>query len=199
MISESVLARLQVVVRAERGRPLPDVDAAELERQIAAAVRSWDDDLHEEAVRELGPRQGRALAAAFAGVIPESYKADTPAAAAVADLRRITQLRESGEPVAVELYQSAGHLHGAEFTESGSVDEDQGAVTETQRLWRLKIYRTRNPITLSQVLPQLQHMGVEVVDEHPYEFVPREQDRPPFWIYDFGLRGASQPGRPSKR
>ena len=29
MISESVLARLQVVVRAERGRPLPDVDAAE--------------------------------------------------------------------------------------------------------------------------------------------------------------------------
>ena len=43
------------------------------------------------------------------------------------------------------------------------------------------------------MLPQLQHMGVEVVDEHPYEFVAREQDRPPFWIYDFGLRGASQP------
>ena len=195
MISESVLARLQVVVRAERGRPLPDVNAAELERQVAAAVRSWDDDLHEEAVRELGPRQGRALAAAFADVIPETYKADTSAAAAVADLRRITRLRESGEPVAVELYQSTGHQHDAEATGSGGVDADQDAVTEEpQRSWRLKIYRTSTPITLSQVLPQLQHMGVEVVDEHPYEFASRGQDRQPFWIYDFGLRGASQPG-----
>ena len=78
-------------------------------------------------------------------VIPETYKADTSAEAAVADLRRITELRASGEPVAVELYQSTGHLHGAEFTESGSVDEDQGAVTDAPpRSWRLKVYRTRS-------------------------------------------------------
>jgi glutamate dehydrogenase len=195
MIGESVLARLQVVVRGERGRPLPDVDPAELERQIAAAVRSWDDDLHEEAVRELGPHQGRALAAGFADVIPEAYKANTSAATAVTDLRRITRLRESGDPVAVDLYESAGHTHGSRLTESGSVDQSQGAVTEAPyRSWRLKIYRARTPITLSQVLPQLQHMGVEVVDEHPYEFAPREQDRQPFWIYDFGLRGNAPPG-----
>ena len=36
------------------------------------------------------------------------------------------------------------------------------------------------------MLPRLQHMGVDVVDEHPYEFAgPLAQ---PFWIYDFGLR-----------
>ena len=52
----------------------------------AAAVRSWDDDLHEEAVRELGPHQGRALAAGFADVIPEAYKANTSAATAVTDV-----------------------------------------------------------------------------------------------------------------
>ena len=50
--------------------------------------------------------------------------------------------------------------------------------------WRLRVFRM-SPITLSDVLPQLQHMGLEVVDEHPYELVARTG---PFWIYDFGLR-----------
>ena len=167
-IGESLLARLQVVVRGERGRPLPDVDPAELERQLVAAARSWDDDLAEEAVRELGPRAGRALVAGFADVIPATYKADVPAPAAVTDLRRIRTLRELGDVVAVDLYQ-------------------------TGESWRLKIYRTSAPITLSAVLPQLQHMGVEVVDEHPYEFAGQGPQAQPFWIYDFGLRAVAQP------
>ena len=58
------------------------------------------------------------------------------------------------------------------------------------RSWRLKIYRTQAPITLSQVLPELQHMGVEVVDERPYEFAAAGLGAQPFWIYDFGLRRA---------
>ena len=56
--------------------------------------------------------------------------------------------------------------------------------SDQPRVWRLTIYRTGAPITLTDVLPRLQHMGVEVVDEHPYEFGAAE----PFWIYDFGLR-----------
>src|SRR5262249_9426261 len=49
---------------------------------------------------------------------------------------------------------------------------------------RLRVYRSASAITLSQVLPELQHMGLEVMDEHPYEFGGA------FWIYDFGLRRA---------
>ncbi|HLQ55354.1 MAG TPA: NAD-glutamate dehydrogenase domain-containing protein, partial [Streptosporangiaceae bacterium] len=44
-----------------------------------------------------------------------------------------------------------------------------------------------SPITLTDVLPRLQHMGVDVVDEHPYEFSGAGTAKP-FWIYDFGLR-----------
>src|SRR3984957_7376839 len=62
------------------------------------------------------------------------------------------------------------------------------------RVWRLTIYRTGGPITLTDVLPRLQHMGVDVVDEHPYVFPAAD----PFWIYDFGLRrsvaDSSRPG-----
>ncbi|HLX51283.1 MAG TPA: NAD-glutamate dehydrogenase [Streptosporangiaceae bacterium] len=184
MIGESVLARLQVVIRGERGRPMPDVDAAELEQKLIAAVRTWDDDLLEEATRSLGGREGRALVATFGDVIPETYKADMPAVDAMADLCRIKALRKAGDQVAVELYQSSGHQHPAVVT-----DGDQGTPPQA---WRLKIYRAQSPITLSHVLPQLQHMGVEVVDEHPYEFVSEDDGGPaPFWIYDFGVRSTA--------
>jgi glutamate dehydrogenase len=179
MIGESALARLLVVVRGERGHALPDVDAADLEQRLTAAVRSWDDDLLEEATRSLGGRPGRGLVATFGDAIPENYKADVPAQEALGDLRRIVELRESGESAAVELYQSSGHQHGVAEAAEGS--------GTPPRSWRLKIYRNEAPITLSQVLPQLQHMGVEVVDEHPYEFASTAAGAGPFWIYDFGV------------
>ncbi|MBV9853615.1 MAG: NAD-glutamate dehydrogenase [Streptosporangiaceae bacterium] len=163
MVSNSALARLHVVVRGERGRPLPEVDAAALEREIAAAVRSWDEDLAAEAARRLGDERAAKLLDVCCTGIPETYKADVPAPAAVDDLGRILGLRESGEPFAVRLNQGP--------------DEQ----------WRLRVYRASSPITLSDVLPQLQHMGLEVVDEHPYEFTGTLAGGP-FWIYDFGLR-----------
>src|SRR6185312_9541450 len=47
MIGESALARLHVVVRGERGRPLSAdaLNVEELEARLAAATRSWEDDL----------------------------------------------------------------------------------------------------------------------------------------------------------
>ena len=39
------------------------------------------------------------------------------------------------------------------------------------------VYRSGSPITLSDVLPQLQHMGLEVVDEHPYQFAGSSRRR----------------------
>lgn len=41
-------------------------------------------------------------------------------------------------------------------------------------------------MTLSTVLPLLQQMGVEVVDERPYELFREDGQRS--WIYDFGMR-----------
>ena len=100
VVDEGPIARLHIVVRAERGRNLVDADVATLEQAIAAAVRSWDDDLVREAVAQLGEGPGRALLAEFADSISDTYKADVPAAAAISDLAKIQQMRESG----------AGHL-----------------------------------------------------------------------------------------
>jgi len=161
-VSDSALARLYVVVRGERGRPVPQVDAAALERKLAAAVRSWDEDLTAEAIRVLGEEQARTLLSRFGALIPEAYKAEVTAADAVNDLMTMLGLREAGQEFAVRL-------------------------VEHPERWTLVIYRSGSPITLSDVLPQLQHMGLEVVDEHPYQFAG-SSNAASFWIYEFGLR-----------
>jgi glutamate dehydrogenase len=166
MVSNSALARLHVVVHGERGRPLPKVDALALQAEIAAAVRSWDEDLAAEAERKLGAeRAARLLQVCVVGV-PEPYKADTRPADAVADLAEILRLRELAEPFALRL----------DISPNGQ--------------WRLRVFRSTSPITLSDMLPQLQHMGLEAVDEHPYEFQTADG---PFWIYNFGLRRPEGP------
>ena len=181
-IGESPVARVHLVVRAERGRQLPDADPVALERAVAAAVRSWDDDLADEAAAAFGPQRARELLTQIGDVIPATYKTDVPASAAVTDFARIMELRASGGDIDFELWESEDYIGGVPL-------EDEDVPLTGQRVWRLTIYRTGGPITLTDVLPRLQHMGVDVVDEHPYEFPAlRPSATLPFWIYDFGLR-----------
>jgi len=179
-VGDSALARLHVVVRAEPGTRLPEVNTAELEARLAAAVRSWDEDLAAAAHERLGEAEAKALLGICASAIPETYKADVPALYALDDLTQIVRMLETGEPVAFEMWEAEGF--------SGGVPVED-APPGRPLVWRLTIYRTGSPITLTDVLPRLQHMGVEVVDEHPYEFKGPGLATP-FWIYDFGLRRA---------
>ena len=182
-VGESALARLHVVVRAQPGTSLPDVDAAALEAAVAAAARSWDEDLAAEAARTLGEEPARALLDVCSGAIPETYKTDVPAANALNDFIRVGELLRSGQDTAFDLWEAESYAGGRPVT-----DQSKAGV------WRLTIYRTGSPITLTDVLPRLQHMGVEVVDEHPYEFAGPSLPKP-FWIYDFGLaRSREAPG-----
>jgi glutamate dehydrogenase len=177
-VGESAVARLHVVVRAEPGTRLPEVNTAELEAKLAAAVRSWDEDLAAAAQEQLGEVGAKTLLSICSSAIPETYKADVPAVYALDDLSQIVRMLDSGEQVAFEMWEAEGF--------SGGVPVED-APPGRPLVWRLTIYRTGSPITLTDVLPRLQHMGLEVVDEHPYEFKGPGLATP-FWIYDFGLR-----------
>jgi glutamate dehydrogenase len=172
-VGDSALARLHVVIRGEPGRPIPQVDGAALERRLAEAVRSWDEDLSAEAVRLLGEERAAKLLDMCSASIPETYKADVSPDDAVDDLSTMLELRESGKEYAVRL-------------------------VEDPERWTLVIYRLGTPITLSEVLPQLQHMGVEVVDEHPYMFTGTGNNQS-FWVYEFGLRALANQASGSVR
>src|SRR5690606_3188101 len=161
-----VLARLHIVVRLPKGAPIPDVDVGELDQRLASATRTWAEDFSEALSEQLGEERAAALRAKYANSFPAAYREDFPPRTAVADLRRLEELEPDGD-FALSLYEP--------------LDAGPG-----ER--RFKIFRTGSAISLSTVLPKLARMGVEVIDERPYEIVgPPGSERPLGWIYDFGL------------
>src|SRR5215467_5356614 len=182
MVGEAAMARLHVVVRAQPGTPLAEVDATELEAKVAAAARSWDEDLAAEAVWTLGEERARALLDMCSGEIPETYKADVAPVDALTDLMRVDDLLRSGEDTSFELWEAESYTGGKPLADHAK-----------HGVWRLTIFRAGSPITLTDVLPRLQNMGIEVVDEHPYQFAGPPGAKP-FWVYDFGVARSGHAG-----
>lgn len=165
--TESILSRLHFVVRVPQGTELTelsDADKDRIESRLAEATRSWADAFSEALNAECGEERAAELLRHYGGAFPEGYKADHTPRAAVADLLHIEALDEE-KAFALSLY------------------EPVGAAPEERRF---KIYRKGAAVSLSAVLPVLSRLGVEVVDERPYEL--RCSDRSIAWIYDFGLR-----------
>ncbi|OIV37594.1 NAD-glutamate dehydrogenase [Mangrovactinospora gilvigrisea] len=170
--TESVLTRLHFVVRVPTGQELGEPDADRIEARLAEAARSWTDGFNEALRAEVGEERAAELSRIYAPAFPEGYKADFSPRAAVADLLRLETLKPNG------------HLDGS-FTLS--LYQPVGASPQERRF---KIYRTGGAVSLTDVLPILQQLGVEVLDEHPYEL--RLTGRQSAWVYDFGLRSRAE-------
>ncbi|MEV7201645.1 NAD-glutamate dehydrogenase [Streptomyces griseoluteus] len=167
--TESILSRLHFVVRVQRGTELPqlsDSDKERIEARLVEATRSWSDGFAEALNAECGEERAAELLRRYSNAFTEGYKADHSPRAAVADLVHLERLsNEKGNDFSLSLYEPVGAAPGER---------------------RFKIYRKGDAVSLSAVLPVLNRLGVEVVDERPYEL--RRTDRSTAWIYDFGLR-----------
>ncbi|WP_460066306.1 NAD-glutamate dehydrogenase [Streptomyces sp. YKOK-I1] len=164
--TESILSRLHFVVRVPPGTELPELsesDKDRIEARLVEAARSWSDAFAEALTAELGEERAAELLRRYNN-FTEGYKADHTPRAAVADLVHLERLTEE-QSFSLSLYEPVG----------AAPDER-----------RFKIYRKGDAISLSAVLPVLNRLGVEVIDERPYEL--RCTDRSVAWIYDFGLR-----------
>ncbi|HEX2085817.1 MAG TPA: NAD-glutamate dehydrogenase [Solirubrobacteraceae bacterium] len=161
-LSESVLVRIHFMVRTGVGE-LPDVDVEALEERIVEVTRSWTDALDDALTEELGEEAGKALFRRYGPAFPTAYQADNVARSAVADVRRIEEL-STGDGFGMTLYRP---------------------VEAPENVLRCKLYRSGEPVALSDVLPMFEHAGLHVADERPYAIRPR--DGRPIWLYDFGL------------
>jgi glutamate dehydrogenase len=171
-LTESTTARVHFVVHPPKGSDIREVDAADLERRLAEASRSWRDDFVAAAVATYGEDGGARVARRYQHSFPEAYKEDFSPHTGALDLGRLEQI-ELGEDGS-----------GIDLALAETPDADRGEV-------RLKVYRIGPPLSLSHVLPMLSSMGVEVVDERPYQLVGVDR---PTHIYEFGLRyGARLP------
>nr|NLD41279.1 NAD-glutamate dehydrogenase [Actinomycetales bacterium] len=159
-VTDATLAQLYFVARTDPGAPT--VDLAELERRVAEAARSWQEDLLDAAER-LGADTA-VLAARFGPGAPEGYKEEVDAAEAATDLVYIGRLEHLADgEIALRLHRPAGAPH---------------------RGRRLRLYH-REDLALSQILPVLEGLGVDVVDQMPYTLT--STDGSTIHIADFGL------------
>ena len=169
-LSDSPLARVMIVVRT-RSSGAPSVDVHDLEQRLVRVARGWDDDLRAALVEACGEERGNALFDRYAGGFAAGYRDDHAPRAAVRDIELMESLDGAGA-LAMSLYVPLEAQPG--------------------RL-RFKLVRAGELAPLSQSLPMLEHMGVQVLEERPYE-VKRagpsgaEDGADELWIDDFGMR-----------
>jgi glutamate dehydrogenase len=171
LLSESALARIHFVVRAEPGAEsgaVREVDTRELETRLVQVARRWQDDLADALLDASGEEQGNRLLQHYADSFPAGYRDDYPARTAVRDIELIERVQASGH-LAMNLYRP---------------------IESAPCAFRFKVYRVGQPIALSRSLPMLEHLGVRVDEERPYLIeTPHAQ---PAWIHDFGLELADE-------
>ena len=151
-LTNSRLARLHVVVATTPGQ-IPEVDAAMLEQRLADAGRQWSDRLQEALIEARGEEQGLAAMHRFGNAFPSSYEDRFHAHTAVADIAGVEESLATG--LALHHYRPIE--------------------AEEQEL-RLKIYFCNERVPLSVVLPRLENMGLQVLDEIPYKVRPAEDE-----------------------
>jgi glutamate dehydrogenase len=161
-LSESVLARIMITVRTTPGK-IPPFEVREVEARLAAAARRWDDDLKQALIDAVGEALGNELFRRFGGAFPAGYREEFAGRAAVPDIEMMAKLSVA-QPLGMCLYRP---------------------LEATPGTLRFKLFHLGGPVTLSDSLPMLEHMGLKVLDERPYRLAP--DGSPPLWIHDLGM------------
>lgn len=165
-VSERALSRLQFVVRVpvgERLQSLTESQRSDLEHRLVEVSRNWSDRLGDGLRGRLGEVEGDRLLDRFGRGFPTGYEETFSVVQGVADLHHLDRLGDVRR-TSVALYRP---------TDSA------------ENLRRFKLFRI-DPLSLTDILPIFTDMGVEVVDEQPYEVT--RSDGSPLHVYDFGLR-----------
>ncbi len=161
-ISDSVLARLHILVRTPQGAA-PVEHTARIEAEIAAAAETWEDRLNQALIERGAEREKLDLAARFARAFPTAYRADVDPVQALEDIADLEALAANPAVPRLNLVARASDTRG--------------------RL-HLRVLQAGDPISISDILPMLENFGLRVVAEHPY---PVTLDTLSAWIQDFEL------------
>ena len=167
-VSESVLARLHFVVRMPSGRAIPDVDEAALNRDVAHATQTWDDDFAVALVHELGEEGATDLLHQFGAALPEAYKEDVSPREAIPDIASLAALKSPGD--------SSVRLHDALGLPAGE--------------HRFTLCRLGESVELFELLPVFASLGAHLLEERPYELT--RADGESAWVYDVTMKLPSQ-------
>jgi len=160
-VSDAPVARVHFLLHHDAPTPTPDI--ASLELRLRRATRAWIDGLRDDLIETEGEERGVQLHARYADAFERSYQDAYAPRTAVSDIRQLETLADG-----------AGLLTQLRHRPEEAADE-----------WRFKVYTAGTHVSLSDVIPILHNLGVEVIEEHPQRIHRGDEV---IWIYDFGLR-----------
>lgn len=160
VLGESRLARIHFLIRTQP-KKIPSYEVKQIEKQLVAAARSWQDDLKDALFNQYGLSSGILLLQRYHDAFPGGYRETWPASEAASDIAYIEKLSPDC-PLGMNLYPA----------------ED--------KTLRFRLFQLEKPIVLSTALAVLEKMGLQVINEWPTEIRPATGSR--IWIHDFGLR-----------
>ncbi len=160
-LTESPLARLQLIVRLEGARAKP-IDTCSLEREIERISQSWQELLRAGLSNYCSRRQAGELNERYQKAFSESYIAKIRADLAVIDVLELEKLRQSASGLRVQLLPEAD---------------------KSPRHVQVRVYFKDQPMALADVQPRLANLGLRLLVEDLYPV--HLADEPTLWIQDF--------------
>jgi len=161
--SESILARMHFIVPVENAEAIK-YDVKDIEKNLRDATRSWQDTLHESLLEEFGEAEGKRLVKRYADRFPAGYQDESIIQTAVLDIKHMEALTQE-HALSMLLYRSQ--------------EDGQDNI-------RFKLFYRDKPKPLSDVIPMLENMGLNIIGETPFRIQPvNGADR---WISDFVMR-----------
>jgi glutamate dehydrogenase len=174
-MTESALARLFFRIRLPKDADVSHVNTAELESRLVRAARSWSEGIAEVLREGRDAEEAKELAGIWAEAFPASYRVDYEVEDALEDIARFEKYGAAAErEVGARQERPGVHVY---------LPEGAGATLEEDA--RVKLYMLE-PKSLSQILPYFHNLGLEVLDERPFEI--ETADRRDFFLYDLGLK-----------
>lgn len=157
-------ARVHIHVRTETGK-VKDYDLAKLERELSALMHDWRDEYAKALSEQMGQIRARQILATLGASIPLTYQERFDVMTAVADTAKLLSL-DNDNPKIWQLCQLA--------------DQDADSLT-------LKLYGRGEVLTLSHVLPILEHFGVAVISASTYDFGGQDTHDANLWLQEYQL------------
>lgn len=160
--SESILARIHLMIYLPHGAAIPQYDGKELEDMLVEAGRTWSDDLYDALMEHFGEGHGVSLYEQYKNAFPAGYQEVYSARTAVHDIEHMEALSDD-KPIGMSLYRP--------------LEQSNGFIN-------FKLFLRSEAIPLSDALPLLENMGFKVIGErsNPIQLAHKN-----YWVSEFSL------------
>ena len=162
-LGEADPARIHFTVWVEGH--IPEIGYDHLESEVLAMTRSWSDRVTEELTARVGYAEARRLAELWTGRFPDYYRVSASLEAAADDILALEALSQSEDSFHVGL---------------------RNEIDAGEPLTRVVLYRSDGKRHLSELVPALEDMGMQVVEEVPTRIGAGDK----YFIHDFGVLGS---------